>query len=159
MDRFKANPKPKLNDVIEEERQRIAVLGECDSADLWKAVKKRLDGDLSLIGIDTTDVAKRSTRTFLDSRRPDWNQPGFAWYQATLLIPFTVESEEDGIIVGGKEVELQYATLKHLESYAEIRFEGLKAFMKAEKLFTNQFKWIKNNLREGETLGDLMNRS
>lgn len=159
MDKFKANPKPKLNDVIEEERRNITVLGECDSAELWQAVKRRLDGDLSLIGIDTTDVAKKSTRSFLDNRRPDWNQPGFAWYESTLLIPFTVESDEGGAIVGGKEVELQHATLKHLESYAEIRFEGLRAFMKAEKLFKSQFQWIKENLREGETLGDLMSRA
>jgi hypothetical protein len=159
MDKFKANPSPKLNDVIEEERKKITVLGEFDTASLTSAVKKRLDGDLSLIGLDTSDVAQKSTRSFLDGRRPDWKQPGFGWYQATLLIPFTGEPNEDGIVTQGKEVELQYATLKHLEGYAEIRFAGLQAFMKAEKLFKNQFKWIKDNLQDGENLGDLMNRS
>jgi len=145
----KANPKPKLSQVIDEERKKITVRGEFGVSSLVDVTKRRLDGDLSLIGIDTYDAAQSAVRSYLESRRPDWTQPAFDWYADELLIPF----DENG-----NEVELKFATGVHLAGYADIRFAGFQSFMKAQNAFTKHFKWLTTNLKTGETLGQLMKR-
>ena len=135
--------------VAEEERQKLQdpVTGKFTLSDLSEACAKRINGDLRLLGINTDEIGRQWSHEYVRSRRPDWNQVGFEWYQSDLVIPIDDK---------GTEVALPYATIEHWNAYREIRNRKMLEFKAAEKGFERADKWATKNLPKHDNLDAAM---
>jgi hypothetical protein len=143
----KRNRKLTLQQISAMERAALEQDGVSNDLDVIDAVEKRIYSDLSLTGINFRSLAQTAVAAEVKSRRPDWSQPGFSWFQDDLLIPIDEK---------GTQVRLTLATEAHLNAYKEIRGQHFGAYAKAEEYFHSHMEWIQENIAGYATLGELM---
>jgi hypothetical protein len=134
---LKKRKTPEVMQLAEEIRLRISVNGILERGKLSREVGAEILQDLSLVGINISEVSNGIVERFLNQRKPDFRQPGLTWYQEDCLIPC-------GEGPNGEHfwVELGMATKAHLEEYLKICEREYQASVFIQQKRTDDFSFM-----------------
>jgi hypothetical protein len=118
-------------------------------------ITKRIEGDLTLLGVDISQIGRDAAQSFAENHRPNFHQQDeeqqtafpFYWYQPESIIP---------IDENGTQVFLAWCTMEHWTAYKTIRNKKLKQFQDAEAGFRAADAFMTMNMLGHVHLKDLM---